>query len=318
MKYIKNLSLKNIDHFITLKSDLEKIDIKSLYLMKNPSLQDSIKYKDLFLKNDVLLNFISINEFIKKINITEEDLLYIFSNPRLSFEYAKVILRNTYSNERGEPNIDIKYAEMAEDSILKDPSVTLNYVRDFSIYRGNFLPKAEKLFATNSDISFAYAEHLKMTRGTIWTKGEDAISESPEYSYKYGREILNGRFEKGEKAIASDVNYAYDYAFYLKEYKNIDWKGGEDIISKNAGYSYKYAMYVIKGRWEKGEEAISKSHEHIYQYAVNVLNDKFDLGHHTIFNTRDNVYSHNMYKDMYIDFLKKKKYKFNNKGEIKK
>jgi hypothetical protein len=77
-------------------------------------------------------------------------------------------------------------------------------------------------------------------------------------------------------------------------------------------------MYVIKGRWEKGEEAISKSHEHIYLYAVNVLDDKFDLGHHTIFNTRDQVYSNDMYKDMYIDFLKKKKYKINKKGEIKK
>ena len=318
MKYIKNLTLKDIDHFVTLKSDLEKIDIKFLYLMKKPSLQDSLEYKDLFLKNNVLLNFIAINEFIKKINITEEDLPYIFSNPRLSFEYAKVILRNTYFTERGEPNIDIKYAEMAEDSILKDSSIALNYVRGFSIYKGSFFSKAEKLFTTDANISFAYAEYLKMTKGIIWTKGEDIISESPEYSYRYGREILNGRFEKGEKAIASDVNYAYDFAFYLKEYKNIDWKGGEDIISKKPGYSYKYAMYVIKGRWEKGEEAISKSHEHIYLYAVNVLDDKFDLGHHTIFNTRDQVYSNDMYKDMYIDFLKKKKYKINKKGEIKK
>jgi hypothetical protein len=317
MKYIKNLSLKNIDHFITLKSDLEKIDIKSLYLIKNPSLEDSVKYKDLFLKNNVLLDFIAIDQFIKKINITEEDFLHIFSNPRLSLEYAKVILRNTYFNERGEPNIDIKYAEIAEDSILKDPSVTLNYVNSFSISRKSFISRAENLFIKSPKISFAYAEYLKMTKGIIWTKGEDIISTNPEYSYRYGREILNGRFEKGEKVIATDIKYCYDYAKYLKEYKNIDWKDGEDIISKNAFYSYNYAKEVIGGRWEKGEEAISSDPTMIYNYAVYVLDDKFDLGHDTIMNSdNDNVGSY--YKSMYISFLKKKNYKLNKKGEIKK
>ena len=60
--------------------------------------------------------------------------------------------------------------------------------------------------------------------------GEKAIAQSAEYSCKYARYVLKGRFELGEKAIA-----------------------------QSAEYSCKYARYVLKGRFELGEPAMLKN-----------------------------------------------------------
>jgi len=318
MKYIKNLYLKNIDHLINLKPYIDDIDIKKISFLKHPSIEDSAtKYKDLYLKNNYMLScLISIEDFIKKINIVEDDYQYIFSNSRLACEYAKQILRKSYFENNDQPNIDIKYATMAEESISKDPLSSYNYIYSFSSsLRRSFISEAEKTIATDAKYSFLYAQYLKSVKGKIWTKGEDVISKSPEYSYKYGRQILNGRFEKGEDAIATSPEYSIEYAKYLKEYKNFHWTGGEDAIITNPLYSYEYAKDVIGGRWEKGEKTIITDIKMIYEYAVNVLDDKFDLGHDIIMNVTDGNSFSGYCKKLYIDFLKKKKYTINKKGE---
>jgi hypothetical protein len=312
MKYIKSLYLKDIDHLINLKPYIDDIDIKNISFLKHPSAQDSVtKYKDLFLKNPHMLSSsISIGDFIKKINIVEDDYQYIFNNPRLACEYAKEILKKSYFQNNDQPNIDIKYATTAEESISKDPLSSYIYIYSFSSsLRRSFISEAEKTIATDAKYSFLYAEYLKSVKGKIWTKGEDVISESPEYSYKYGRQILNGRFEKGEDAIATDPKYSIEYAKYLKEYKSFHWTGGEDIIIKSPLYSYEYAKDVIGGRWQKGEKIIITDYKMIYDYAVNVLDDKFDLGHDIIMNAASESGVGAYYKSMYVAFLNKKKYK---------
>ena len=86
------------------------------------------------------------------------------------------------------------------------------------------------------------------------TKEKDAL-KSAEYSYVYARDILKGRFKKGE-----------------------------DAIIKSACYSYRQARYVLKRRFERGEDTISKNDrnsklykKHIYDAEKGLKKELEDL-----------------------------------------
>lgn len=75
----------------------------------------------------------------------------------------------------------------------------------------------------------------------------------PGSAYRYARDVLNGRFPAGEKAIATSSKHACDYAIDVLKGR---FPAGEKIISDYEQDSWLYAKYVIKGRWPPGEEAI--------------------------------------------------------------
>ena len=43
--------------------------------------------------------------------------------------------------------------------------------------------------------------------------GEQTIATNAEYSYRYARDVLKGRFELGEPVIASGALYSFWYAY---------------------------------------------------------------------------------------------------------
>jgi len=71
------------------------------------------------------------------------------------------------------------------------------------------------------------------------------INEDAKYSYYYARDIIKGRWEKGELDISKDAYYSYCYAIEVIKGR---WELGEAAISKDARYSSHYAKHVIKGR----------------------------------------------------------------------
>ncbi len=60
-----------------------------------------------------------------------------------------------------------------------------------------------------ASIAFFYAANVIQKRFEL---GEKAISKKPSYSYVYSRDVIKGRFELGEPAIAKDANNSYWYA----------------------------------------------------------------------------------------------------------
>lgn len=70
---------------------------------------------------------------------------------------------------------------------------------------------------------------------------ECVIAESPIRSYRYGKEVLKGRFKLGEEAIATDAQVSYLYA---KDVLKGRFLLGEKTISKDPHYSSMYAKYA--------------------------------------------------------------------------
>ncbi len=81
-------------------------------------------------------------------------------------------------------------------------------------------------------------------------KEEEAL-ESAKNSYDYARNILKGRFEKGEIAISKDAYYSYLYALNILKGR---FEKGEIVISKNAYYSKSYRENIYDAEKELEEE----------------------------------------------------------------
>jgi hypothetical protein len=55
-----------------------------------------------------------------------------------------------------------------------------------------------------------------MTHNNFYNwQNEHSFCEDPKQSFYYAKNHLFGRFRMGEKAIASDLDYAYKYARYV-------------------------------------------------------------------------------------------------------
>jgi hypothetical protein len=75
----------------------------------------------------------------------------------------------------------------------------------------------ENIIATDGYYPYYYARDVLKGR---FEKGEDAIATNEWYSYYYAEDILNGRFEKGEYAISEDSYYFIDYHDLIKSKPN--------------------------------------------------------------------------------------------------
>jgi hypothetical protein len=122
---------------------------------------------------------------------------------------------------------------------------------------------------------------------------ESIIAADPKYSYKYARDVIKGRFKKGERSIATDKIFSYRYARDIIKRR---WKQGEKSIIIDIEYAYHYANDVIKGKFIEGESSIATHPEHSYSYVHNVIKGPFPLAHPIIFNSK--------WKYNYINFLK--------------
>lgn len=79
------------------------------------------------------------------------------------------------------------------------------------------------------------------------------IVGSSQKSYHYARDVIKGRFELGEPAIAENTEYSY---YYASEVIKGRFELGEPAIAGSARYSYEYARDIIKGRFPAGEKAL--------------------------------------------------------------
>lgn len=101
----------------------------------------------------------------------------------------------------------------------------------------------------------------------------DAISQNAYCSRKYAERV--GRFEKGEKIIATSAKQSFLYA---KNAINKRFPLGEDVIAEDPKYALAYANEVIRGPWAKGEDSISQDAECSLEYATQVLKGRFYKG----------------------------------------
>lgn len=105
---------------------------------------------------------------------------------------------------------------------------------------------------------------------------ERVIATDPKWSLKYSRNLLVDRFPLGEPAIATDADYAYQYAndvlcvgAFVPDNKRFPM--GEPAIAKDAATSFYYAREIIGGRFPLGEPAIAKDPETAYKYSSEIL-----------------------------------------------
>lgn len=106
-------------------------------------------------------------------------------------------------------------------------------------------------------------------------KGLELImAEDAEYSYYYAEDVLKGRFELGEPAIAQDYFFSMTYA---RDVICGDFPLGEKAISQDFASSYHYANALGK-RFELGEKKIAESGQTSLAYATKVIKGRFPLG----------------------------------------
>ena len=110
-------------------------------------------------------------------------------------------------------------------------------------------------------------------------EAEIAIKPSPEYSYKYAKEVIQGRWEEAEESIISNPEYAYLYA---KEIIKGRWEEAEESIISNPEYACIYAKEIIKGRWEEAEESIASDPYFVCLYYRYVVEEKLPEDLHNV------------------------------------
>lgn len=138
----------------------------------------------------------------------EKDLEEVISkNDQCSYSYAKDFLKGRFI--------------LGEKSIFQNPETTIKYLVDiFGLGKSpvefpstqalpeEIVESVENIVSTHSEAAYLYS-YLTNKR---FEKGEKAISESPEYSFLYAKNILKSRFEMGEKAISKSDEFCFKYA----------------------------------------------------------------------------------------------------------
>jgi hypothetical protein len=77
----------------------------------------------------------------------------------------------------------------------------------------------------------------------------------PYFAFVYIHDVAKGRVPACEKALASDPEFAYNYAYII----NDRFPEGEPVIATSGPWSLSYAMGVLKGPFPAGERAILDS-----------------------------------------------------------
>ena len=99
-----------------------------------------------------------------------------------------------------------------------------------------------------------YDGDLKYPNITDHFHEKEIAKTNAKTAYSYA--VKHGKFPEGEKAIASNAEYSYQYAFYVLKNK---FKLGEPAIAKNDYYAYLYATLLLKGPFPLGEPAIARN-----------------------------------------------------------
>ena len=141
-----------------------------------------------------------------------------------------------------------------------------------------------KLIVNNAKYSYRYARDVLEGR---FIEGESIISQDAYYSYYYALDVIQGRWPEGEKVIAQDAQYSYHYALNVIKGR---FPECEKAIAQNAEYSYYYAKDAIKGRWPEGESAIAKNSKYSYYYAKDAIKGRWPEGESAI--SQDAFYSY--------------------------
>lgn len=123
--------------------------------------------------------------------------------------------------------------------------------------------------AENASCSRLYAENVLQKR---FEKGEKSIATSAKQSYLYAKDVIYGRFSLGEDAILKSPKFAF---LYIEDVLRGAWPEAEEIISKDAEYSYLYANRVLNARFPKGEDAILQDAHWAFYYAKDVIEDRW-------------------------------------------
>ena len=118
------------------------------------------------------------------------------------------------------------------------------------------------------------------------------VARSPYYAYRYASATCR-RFPEGEAAIATDPQWAYQYAFYILGKR---FPEGEPAVLESPKWAYRYALNVInkgllpsnfhsrqghsvrRGRWPEAEPIIATHPEYSFWYARDVIGGKFPAG----------------------------------------
>ena len=141
-----------------------------------------------------------------------------------------------------------------QDQIYYVPDVAYSFLQCYPepIYEKDEWEKIMSCLVKSPRYSYDFAFNVLKGR---FERGEPAIARHPRHSFWYALKVLNGRFELGEDAIATDTEYSYAYSLFL----GMPFKKGEVAISRNAEQSCSYAINVLGHRFESGEPAIKKS-----------------------------------------------------------
>jgi len=139
----------------------------------------------------------------------------------------------------------------------------------------------EEAISQSPKYSYDYADFVLKKRWGKDTPAEQTISQSPEYAYYYARFVLKERWgvnTPAEQTISQSPYYSHLYAHdILKERWGVNTPA-EQTISQSPQWSYNYSRYVLKERWGKdtpAEQTISQSPQYAYSYAKYVLKERW-------------------------------------------
>ncbi len=107
----------------------------------------------------------------------------------------------------------------------------------------------------------------------LFAKGERVIAQDANYAYQYALRVIEGRFPAGEEVLAQDSDWAYWYALdVIKQLEGENrWPAGEKSIARHPKYAFQYARHVIEGRFPEGEAVIAGHMGYAVEYAYDVI-----------------------------------------------
>lgn len=147
-----------------------------------------------------------------------------------------------------------------------------------NIIKGRFYEAEEFMIFGDYHCIMNYIESF----GGINEKVEIFLSNDASNACRYAENVLKGRFELGESAIASDDYWSLRYAFYVLKGR---FELGEPVIANNRRRAFEYAKDVLKGRFELGEPAILHGHD-LFEYCTMIKDGLLDKQEY-IFQNKD-------------------------------
>lgn len=117
----------------------------------------------------------------------------------------------------------------------------------------------------NAETAMWYAYNILKGR---YEEGEAAIAKDGWYAAQYADQVIKGRFIEAEPAIVKDPYAAIQYSQKVLKAR---WPAAEANVMRNPHAAVMYAQYVIKGRWPEAEASIKSHPEDAAKYQEAVL-----------------------------------------------